>query len=71
VYNKAVQLDERAFIEQKLESLASRQLSFLVLCLEARLAAPLLGFGAAALKEIELLSHGHSSEKLTLRGMGI
>jgi hypothetical protein len=62
VYDKAVQLDERAFIEQKLESLASRQLPFLVLCLEARLAAALLGLGAAALKEIELLSHGHEAK---------
>jgi len=36
-----------------------------VLCLEAGLAATLLGLRAAALKELEFLSHRHPSAKLT------
>jgi hypothetical protein len=71
VYNKTIQLDERSFVQEELEPLASRELAFLVLCLEARLASALLGFRAAPLQKVELLSHGHRSEKLTSRGMSI
>jgi hypothetical protein len=71
VYNEAIQLDEGAFVQEQIEPLARRELPFLVLCLEARFAAALLGLRSAALQKVELLSHGHRSEKLTSRGMSI
>ncbi len=71
VDNKAVQLNEGALVQEELEALARRELSFLVLSLEARLAAALFGLRAAAPQKVELLSHRHKSEKLTLSGMSI
>ena len=69
--DEAVQFDERAFVQKKLESLPGRQLSLLVLRLETRLTTTQLGLGAPALQEVELLTHRHWSEKLTLCGIGI
>ena len=69
--DEAVELDEGAFVEQKVEPLARGELALGVLRLEPRFAAALLRFGQAALEQLELLSHGHKSEKLTPSGMGI
>jgi hypothetical protein len=71
VYYKSVELDERSLVEEQLEAFAGRQLAFLVLRLEARLAAALLGLGPPLLQQFELLSHRHCREKLTLGGMSI
>ena len=60
-----------AFVEQQVEALARGELSFGVLRLEPRLAAALLRLGAAPLEQLELLSHGHGREKLTLDGISI
>ena len=59
------------FVQKKIESLPGRQLSLLVLRLETRLTTTQLGLGAPALQEVELLTHRHWSEKLTLCGIGI
>jgi hypothetical protein len=71
VYYKSVELDEGSLIEQQLQPLAGRQLAFFVLRLEARFAAALLGLGPPLLQQLELLSHRHRREKLTLGGMSI
>jgi hypothetical protein len=71
VNDESVELDERVFIEEELEPLTSRKLAFFVLCLESCFSATLLGFSAAARQQLQLLSHGHRSEKLTPRRRGI
>src|SRR6476660_1414168 len=69
--DEAVELHERIFIEQKIEPLARRELSLLVLRLEASVTASLLRLGAAALEEGEFVPHGHRPEKLTIERGGI
>src|SRR6185503_8773188 len=59
VDHKAIELDERTFVEEKVEALARRELSFRVLCLDASLAASLLRLGNATLEQVQLLTHGH------------
>jgi hypothetical protein len=69
--HEAVKLDETAFVEKKLEPFAGRERPLLVLRLEPRLATTQLRLGAPARQQVELVSHRHCSEKLTLDGMGI
>ena len=63
VHDEPVELDEGAFVEQKVEPLARRQLALGVLRLDALLAAALLRLGDPALEELELVSHGHGRER--------
>ena len=62
VHDEAVELDERAFVEQQVEPLARGELALFVLRLEARLAAALLRLGAPPLEQLELFSHGHRAK---------
>ena len=66
--DESVELDERAFVEQELESLARGELSLLVLRLEACVAAALLRLGAPLPEKGEFVAHGHRREKLTFAG---
>src|SRR5207247_10341421 len=59
VRHEAVELDERAGIEQRVEALARRHLPLLVLDLDALGAAAELGLGALLLEQLELLTHSH------------
>ena len=71
MYYESVELDEGSLVEQQFQPFAGRQLAFFVLRLEAHLAAALLGLGPPLLQQLELLSHRHRREKLTLSGMSI
>src|SRR3989454_4636082 len=59
VRDEAIELDERARVEQRVEPLARRQLSLLVLDLDALFAAAEQRLGALLLEQIELLTRGH------------
>ncbi len=59
VGDEPVVLDERPLVEEHVEPFAGRELSLVVLRLDAGRAAPLLRLGAPALEELEFLTHGH------------
>src|SRR6185312_5441587 len=64
VGDEAVELDERALVEQHVETLARRELALLVLCGQTLGAAALLRFGAPPLEQLQLPFHAHRSRKL-------
>jgi hypothetical protein len=65
MYDEAVELYERSFIEQKIESLARGKFPFFVLRLQASLPASLLRLGTSLLEKRKLVAHCHKREKLT------
>jgi hypothetical protein len=56
VHHEPVELDEAAFIEQKIEPLARGQLAFGVLRFHALRPATLLRLGDSALEELEFVA---------------
>src|SRR3954462_8143817 len=63
--HEAIELDEAAFIEQDVQSFARGELPLIVLRLDARTPAALLGLGASLLEQGELVFHRHRSGKVT------
>src|SRR5437763_2382685 len=59
VRHEAIELDEAARVEQRVQPLARRQLALLVLDLDALFTAAEQGLGALLLEQVELLTHSH------------
>src|SRR3989454_5239996 len=62
VRHEAIELDERARVEQRVEPLARRQLSLLVLDPYALFAAAEQRLGALLLEQLQFLAHGHGQK---------
>ena len=62
--DEAIELDERAGIEQHVEPLARRHLSFLMLRGDAVGAAALFRLRALLLEQLQFFSHSHGSENV-------
>jgi len=70
MHHEAVELDERAVIEEHVEPLARAELALVVLRLETLGAAAELGLSAPFLEELELLFHGHGVRSYSLAAPG-
>jgi hypothetical protein len=70
VRDEAIDLRERAFVEQEIEALMRGELPLRVLGGDARLAAALLRLGALALKEVEFVRSGHGRKIADARARG-
>ena len=63
VRHEPVELHEAAFVEENVEAFAGGELAFVVLRLDSRRSAALLGFGASLIEQLQLIAHGHGRGK--------